>query len=1638
MSTIPVHQPITTVHLVSHPQQHTTSAPRVDVKAPYRSTLLFSPPPPSTLKAPIAEPSYFVDNDYNITVSQVDVPCTPLFLTNKMFPSFSDAEKRMEKKIRRVEELSKPSLIRKEVAKLRMADGGVTLQKPGNYVKPALPGQTTADKGRLQGKRTGAITGKRADALKVTDYLSAPKRHKITKSRTLLHTGFQSAATGKSRPKTCESVSSMFCQMRGDGIARGRIRPGSARHVRPGSASVKQRGPATRPSSATVRTPFFPVTTLPPSLLPPSSFRVSSSFDMNADFDSTWSNFVEQCGDDIIKNTDKSALKNSKKSAKKDDDSHARPPTNTSTTTTLAATIRNQSEMKSLAHRLGYTAAPAQLLSSSPDAGGGDNNNTNTTDDDSDPTPGTTHILSLTPEHSSLIFNLKTSRPRPAASASQASFLAHISSSVTSYNSLGHYYTSMFHDCGVMYSRGVIGLHVSASLAWFGLLQSLPRYTRIACGVEGSFVQLFKACYVCDGDPSAITMASIRDMSLEELCEIGTYRDESNKWYLKLKHELTLRPRLVEKLAMVMKERQMEARVLNRACDLWSHHILRHILTRWRTECELNNKLARMGQYLMLMTTVKPKVVFQRWKEWAYAEKASREKSRWLTAKEDAEKLKVECRQTVDRVRKIDGVVKKLRHDIDKLRLELMKQKAILNQPARQKDIRKKILNTICRTVGVFEKEVREATVDGFQDVFSGGDHNLRLAPLYTVDFKNGAFVKFGEYQDEDKYDVKKEEEIVKWRPGKIPSKEFTHCFDFINTRAGRVIKRFANYCILKHDVIQLAEGSPSQTPKATPQATPSASNRSLNPNGTPGKSERRLSFAAAGRIPFDSFEDMISCKNYVKILNCISALSSGKEIVVQNQGQDVRGLPKRFLEHHKNLHMAQMVVLHCKYRVRGKMGRYVDIGHLTRLDIPKSEAVIKKETERLKALKKKEGDTGVIVHIMSQYCGQRVHVEDTSDVRCCCLLSEIFGQYYHYIVEQWAVGIKDYAYGVLEGDPGNNISGGNFGMLESFDRLGSVTRLLLDPAGDSVWGLERHKIKELVDDLKKDLVMARSSCSTCIDEWTSALSDRARYKQATNEIHMAGWQGMCTTVLARKVRKEEDIDDGSFTTVRKVQVDNEFRRFGIIDEDEKDEICLAMKAILKTRIRDMRRIFQFYAASSDSGGVTELDHGECWKVVKDCKLQKDRKALPSVRVDLIFQSCTLDNTKKGLDRVQNVSTELGPTQFIEFLARLASYRYSKGTWPERLEKLLNEDILPNACTVDIDVFRERIAGDKCKAVSEKHKHNLTIIFKEYAAADDGLSGDGTAAGHLDTMNSDELVIGCREFKLVGPLLSERAVKVLFAYVQHDEEAIGAAQAGGKIVVVDEGDDDEMVYAEFVESMFAIGAQMEPDPYNVLNIRLDKFLSAEIITKALDMQRFVNKGLKKNQRRLSMTKQASRRGSFSKQASGGPAGANDSMSSIMSKGGSQRRGSFAKDNTPSRRPSFAGEQARRRSFSGKTDGNSPKKPTANEDLDPVAAAEAAMKAATSAHALASSLAGAEERQNNRESMRRMDSLIRRAGAGEVADSSGRGTPKSGSESPDIFKDLGGDGGDDEIREIQFGLGNMGDMEKLLEQELGGF
>ena len=50
-------------------------------------------------------------------------------------------------------------------------------------------------------------------------------------------------------------------------------------------------------------------------------------------------------------------------------------------------------------------------------------------------------------------------------------------------------------------------------------------------------------------------------------------------------------------------------------------------------------------------------------------------------------------------------------------------------------------------------------------------------------------------------------------------------------------------------------------------------------------------------------------------------------------------------------------------------------------------------------------------------------------------------------------------------------------------------------------------------------------------------------------------------------------------------------------------------------------------------------------------KFQKDRKAMPSVRVDLIFQACNIDYTLDAKDRAEADDGEMESTEWTESLS---------------------------------------------------------------------------------------------------------------------------------------------------------------------------------------------------------------------------------------------------------------------------------------------------------------------------------------------------------------------------------------------------
>ena len=91
--------------------------------------------------------------------------------------------------------------------------------------------------------------------------------------------------------------------------------------------------------------------------------------------------------------------------------------------------------------------------------------------------------------------------------------------------------------------------------------------------------------------------------------------------------------------------------------------------------------------------------------------------------------------------------------------------------------------------------------------------------------------------------------------------------------------------------------------------------------------------------------------------------------------------------------------------------------------------------------------------------------------------------------------------------------------------------------------------------------------------------------------------QSLATTVLSRTHRREETIDDGTFTIIRPHAIEDVWQHCDVDEAVDREQTCLLVRFALKRRIRDLKRIFSFYASGSNSGSSERMDHAEWWYV---------------------------------------------------------------------------------------------------------------------------------------------------------------------------------------------------------------------------------------------------------------------------------------------------------------------------------------------------------------------------------------------------------------------------------------------------------
>ena len=227
------------------------------------------------------------------------------------------------------------------------------------------------------------------------------------------------------------------------------------------------------------------------------------------------------------------------------------------------------------------------------------------------------------------------------------------------------------------------------------------------------------------------------------------------------------------------------------------------------------------------------------------------------------------------------------------------------------------------------------------------------------------------------------------------------------------------------------------------------------------------------------------------------------------------------------------------------------------------------------------------------------------------------------------------------------------------------------------------------------------------------------------------------------------------------------------------------------------------------------MSSAEFWKLVKDSKIPT--KKFASAKIDLIFLKANKEYDEGpdagGVDDEDNPDTELMPAEYVEVIVRMAAGRAAKGTaLPEAVRELVERQILPNACKSDAEQFRGMLKAKEFVAVMDKHRKSIRKIFMKYSGADlsdkDGL-----------TMNRKECTQLFKDALQIGGGFDFADIKRIFGNVQDLEGNAGD----------DAGDDEELVFTEFLELLVCVCIYRDPNPFMPLDKRFDRYVTQELI-----------------------------------------------------------------------------------------------------------------------------------------------------------------------------------------------------------------
>lgn len=278
--------------------------------------------------------------------------------------------------------------------------------------------------------------------------------------------------------------------------------------------------------------------------------------------------------------------------------------------------------------------------------------------------------------------------------------------------------------------------------------------------------------------------------------------------------------------------------------------------------------------------------------------------------------------------------------------------------------------------------------------------------------------------------------------------------------------------------------------------------------------------------------------------------------------------------------------------------------------------------------------------------------------------------------------------------------------------------------------------------------------------------------------------------------------------------------------------------------------IFRHYAAGTSQGGP--MSFTDFNTLLKDCKL------FPSKRVTKGVINVILNRVKQSLQQTAQSSTHLlrqsqidlkeddrekitkknmlSSGEMIEAVIRVGIEKYSDVLdKSERVRRILESDILPNANRSKLDEFRDELQNPRVKKTWITHKAYLTALFNHYGKGDSHEDKKHTTMTKTEFLMLAEdagIMTGYKLYSQYLPFMSEvkrkekknsRPFCKCFTVIQHMLRPLsegGLKSIFAKVLQLNGQSEYKMGMTEFEQSLAACAFFKIPDPYVPLSIKV--------------------------------------------------------------------------------------------------------------------------------------------------------------------------------------------------------------------------